>query len=1032
MRRSTLGVLLAAVLFAWPAAAQEQSASIQGVVRDAQGGVLPGATVEARHVQGAVASTVTEGNGTYRFPSLLPGKYVVTAQIESFTKAQVDNLELLLGQIKTVDFALQVGSLSEEVVVRAEAPLVDTRQSARATSIAREQIDLLPKGRDFTSLVTQAPGANGEGKSKGLMIDGATTSENRYIVDGAETSDLVNGGTGKTVLPDFVEEVQVKSSGYTAEYGGATGGVINVITKSGSNTPRGNALLYFEDTRLGGSAPQGYQVGTPTLRLNLNDASQAEFVTYPKDTYRRLEPGFSFGGPLLQNRAWFYAAYQPTYERIQRTVTWVGDHKTQENATRRMPSRYLSVNQTSQIGSSLRTRVAYNNSWAKTDSVGAVQGLPAADGSDVPGLNYDFGTTRPNYSLSGQADWVVRQNLFVSGRVGYFAADQQTFGIPADTPRFIWRTSTVGMPGVPVSLQRTSAAVNVPSNTAIDFDKQERLTAQADATVYGRAAGQHTLKAGFQVDRLGNSVNYYETGPRVELFHAVDGSQKYRNMTGAFGYYKFRVALPTGTSRGFSTTGDVATTNVGLFVQDAWTISDRVTVNLGLRTETERVDPFQPGLDLATGLPAEGGSGMEAITFGLAEKLAPRLGVAWDLKGDGRWKTYASWGVFYDIFKMNMSRSSLGGDKWQEYWYTLETADWSTLLDPVGQGSCPPACPASMGTRIRGPFDYRAPGAVDPDLKPMRAEELSVGVEHQLAADKAISARYVRKWLDRAVEDTGAFNESGEVYILANPGFGMTSHACGADLGCDPPVALPKAQRTYDAVEVAFTKNLSHSYYARVSYLWSRLYGNYAGLDQTDENGRTSPNTGRLYDYPLQSFDGQGYAVSGPLATDRPHQLKAQVFYQFPFGTTVGANVFVGSGIPKTREIEVINGSAYPMFYMGRGSDGRLPAYSQIDLNAQHEFALSSRFRLQVSVNVLNLFDQAVATNFFARENASGKHLDFNEADFYAHRVDVASLKATTPGWAADPRFMVEGATLNNPAGYQLPRQMRFGVKLLF
>jgi hypothetical protein len=381
---------------------------------------------------------------------------------------------------------------------------------------------------------------------------------------------------------------------------------------------------------------------------------------------------------------------------------------------------------------------------------------------------------------------------------------------------------------------------------------------------------------------------------------------------------------------------------------------------------------------------------------------------------------------------MHLSRGSFGGDKWMEYWYTLETPDWTTLLDPVGQGGCPPACPASMGTLIRGPFDYRAPGAVDPDIQPMRSQEMSAGLEHQLSAVAALSARYVHKQVDRAVEDTGSFTESGEVSVIANPGFGMTQVACGPDLGCAQPVALPTATRLYNAVELAFTKNLSRNYYLRVSYLWSRLYGNYAGLDQTDENGRTSPNTGRLYDYPLQSFDGRGHEVEGRLATDRPHQVKAQFIYQFPFGTTVGTNFYVASGIPKTREIAVINGSNYPMFYMGRGSDGRMPTYSQADLVAEHEFRLGANRRFQVSLNVLNVLNQRVATNYWPTENASGKSLDFNEAAFYAHQVDVASLKATTPGWAADPRFMQEGATVSTTAGYQMPREVRVGFRFLF
>ncbi len=1032
MFRRILVVALAAVVLAWPAAAQEQSASIQGVVKDAQGGVLPGVTVEARSVEGAITSTVTDGAGKYRFPSLLPGKYVVTALLASFKSERVENLELLLGQIKSVDFMMQLAGVSEEVVVRAETPLVDTRQSARATSIAREQIDLLPKGRDYISLVTQAPGANRETKSDGLMIDGATTSENRYIVDGAETTNLVLGGSNKMVLPDFVEEVQVKSSGYTAEYGGATGGVINVITKSGTNTMKGSALFYLESTGLLGSAPAAYQVGNPTLRLNLSDANLAEYITYPKDSYTRIEPGFSLGGPLLTNRAWFYAAYQPTFERVRRTVTYVADKSTQESATRNMPSQFLSVNMTSQLGSSLRTRLAYNNSWARTDMVGTQKGLPAADGSDVPGLNYNFGTTQPNFSLSGQADWVVRPDLFVSARAGYFSADQKTYGIPT-TPRFLWRRATINMPGVPASLQKTSNAVNVPSNSAIDFDKQQRLSFQVDSTWYARFGGDHAIKGGFQLDRLANDVNSYETGPYAQLYYAVDGSQRYSGQAGAFGWYRFRVALPTGTSRGFSTTGKVATNNIGLFIQDAWTISNRLTVNLGLRTETERVDPFQPGLDLLTGLPAAGTGGMNAIKFGLKDKLAPRVGAAWDVLGDGKWKTYASWGIFYDIFKFQLTRGSLGGDKWQEYFYTLETPDWTTLLDPVGQGGCPPACPASMGTRIAGPFDYRAPGAVDPAIKPMRSQEASVGVEHQLSSVTAVSARYVRKWLDRAVDDIGQWSPDGEAYVIGNPGFGMRTLACGFNENCPSPVVpLPKAQRTYDAIELAFTKNFSHGYYARLSYLWSRLYGNYSGLDQTDENGRTSPNTGRLYDYSLQSFDGHGYDVEGPLATDRPNQVKAQVIYQAPFGSTLGLNFYVATGIPKTRELAVITGSGYPMFYMGRGSDGRLPTYSQTDLVAQHEIKLGGNRRVQVSFNILNLFDQRVATNYYPTENAQGKYVNFDEPAFYRHQVDVGALRATTPGWRADPRFMLEGASINNTPGYQLPRQARLGLRFLF
>ena len=217
MRFRTLAFLFLAFALAMPAVAQEQRGAIEGIVKDASGAVLPGVSVEAKNVAvGSVATAVTDGAGVYRFPALAPGTYELTAALQGFNTQKVEGVQILLGQIKKVDFALGVGGVAETVQVSAEAPLVDVRQSARATSLRNEQIDLLPKGRDFTTLVTQAPGANNEGKLGGISIDGASASENRFIVDGVETTNLQTGTSGKALIADFLEEVQVKSSGYTA------------------------------------------------------------------------------------------------------------------------------------------------------------------------------------------------------------------------------------------------------------------------------------------------------------------------------------------------------------------------------------------------------------------------------------------------------------------------------------------------------------------------------------------------------------------------------------------------------------------------------------------------------------------------------------------------------------------------------------------------------------------------------------------------------------------------------------------------
>src|SRR5215210_710800 len=299
MRVRTLAALIVTLLMAWPVAAQEQRGTIEGTIKDTSGAVLPGVTVEARSDNGAVLSTTSNETGVYRFPSLAPGIYALKVTLQGFNGGRNDSVHIGLGQVKKVDFSLAPAGVTESVQVTAETPLVDVRGSARQTNIRAEQVELLPKGRDFSTLVTQAPGANQEAKLGGLSIDGASAGENRFIIDGIETNDMVHGTSGKNVIADFVEEIQVKSSGYTAEFGGATGGVINVITKSGTNDWRGNALFNWQGDKLQGERRK-------TLRKNLSNDDIAEYVMYPKDQFNRIEPGFALGGPIARNRAWFF------------------------------------------------------------------------------------------------------------------------------------------------------------------------------------------------------------------------------------------------------------------------------------------------------------------------------------------------------------------------------------------------------------------------------------------------------------------------------------------------------------------------------------------------------------------------------------------------------------------------------------------------------------------------------------------------------------------------------------------------------
>src|SRR5262245_61402760 len=189
-----------ALLATLPAAAQEHSGAIEGTIRDSGGAAVPGASVQARSSNGVALTTVTSSTGSYRFPSLVPGRYEITATMAGFSPAKVEELNLALGQVLTANLTLAVGGVAETIQVTAEAPLIDTKQSSRMANIRDELINRMPKGRDFTTLATQAPGANTESKLGGLSIDGSSPAENLYVVDGIETGNLQTGVSGKNVI----------------------------------------------------------------------------------------------------------------------------------------------------------------------------------------------------------------------------------------------------------------------------------------------------------------------------------------------------------------------------------------------------------------------------------------------------------------------------------------------------------------------------------------------------------------------------------------------------------------------------------------------------------------------------------------------------------------------------------------------------------------------------------------------------------------------------------------------------------------
>ena len=1015
MRVWKLATCLVAMLLSAPALAQEQRGSIQGTITDSSGAGVPGVTVEARSpALIGTAISITDGTGSFRFPALPPGTYEISAMLTGFKPAKSENLELLLGQVKQVDLSLQLASLAETVQVTAASPVIDVKQNAAGANLQKEFLDRIPRGRDFTSIVNLAPGASNESKAGGISIDGASGAENRYVIDGIATTDIQYGFAGKKLVTDFLDEVQVKSSGYNAEFGGSTGGTINIITRSGSNRWSGDVGTYFSGSKVSGD---GYfdGVGRPaitqmiashTLRISPNNNTVAEYLDYTKDDFRRWEPILTTGGPIVKDRVWFFAGYVPELLSIDRTVKFDVDGTT--GTFNRDEKRHdFTGNVSAEFTPQLRGKFAVNIDYYRRNGH-----LPAIDGTGDPSVNYAaLGTRQPNNTFSGNLDYVARNNLYFGVRGGYFKYDQHDIGIP----REIWYTfqqGNIGFPGVPANLQRQRLFSNLLDNRGTDNDLYTRAGFTFDTTYYAKLAGEHTFKGGVQFDRYGNDVLFGNLAPYVDLYWGVPYSTlDNRSVTGPFGYYVWSQ---------FQTIGAVHSNVVGLFVQDSWTLNRRFTINAGVRTEREDVPSYNEAFP--------------GIKFGFGDKLAPRLGFAYDLMGDAKWKLYGSFGLFYDIMKLEAARGSFGADRWIEHAYTLDSPNW-TAINPT-TSSLPGRFIEDNDLRhVSNDPNHPEDGVVDPRMKPMKSREFTLGLDRELSGNTSVGVRYVRKQVLRAIEDQGVLTPGvGEVYAISNIGYGPVpvtqtgvdvAKALGRPL---PDPRMPRAVRDYDGVEFRLRRRFANNFALSTSYVWSRLYGNYPGLASSDEihrnlgGARVSPNVNRLFDLVIMGYDEHGNVVLGPLPTDHPNQFKAQITYTALFGTTFAANQFLSQGSPVSSRVDV-NARDTGIFVDGRGNLGRMGIYSQTDLFVQHELRLAGGNRVALGITVTNLWNQLTALDKFQFEIQRGQSVVIPEDDFF--KGFNADQLIATQKRLRDPRF-------GQDFSFQVPRAIRFDLKYIF
>jgi hypothetical protein len=1056
-RSASLRGILALVLLLCAgtgAYAQEQSGSIQGLVKDSSGAVLPGVTIEARSLSlVGVATAVSDGEGGYRFPALPPGVYELTATLQGFTDKKLADIQLALGQLLKIELAMSVGGVAETVQITAESPLIDVKQNAAAATISKDAIDRIPKGRDWTSVIATAPGANNESRAGGLQIDGSSGSENRFIVDGMDRTNLRTGvsdaqNSNSTVLVDFLEQVQVKSSGYAAEYGGSTGGVISAITKSGSNQFHGDLGTYYRNEGMQSAPRKAWRINPFTDCSTCTGTP--EFLATPDTKLDNWNPIGDVGGPVLHDRAWFY--FGTSYNRTdnERTTTFRNSPPPYETRTLTMwsDSTYYNWNGTTQLTKNLRLRVSgANTRSANRGSLPTAtqlqpDGSVFADGTSTNGFNTATWDADPekfkdrwertgndglNDLYSGNVDWVLTPKLFVNLQTGYYVYDSTTPPSFAGTQLIHTFSQTnqcqasCPFPEIPASLQQISNYSDNKSTSRTLQDRYDRAYFNANTTWFKSWAGEHQFKVGARFERLGNSVDSGAQLPTISLnwnraYTTADG----RTVRGQYGYYTIARSYTQGT---------VSSNNWSFWLQDGWTIKSNLTINAGVRTENEHVPSYQadfPGID-----------------YGFGDKIAPRLGFAYDIKGNSQWKAYGSFGRYFDITKLELPRGSFGADHWITYYYTLDTYNWPSMTCTEGPTGCPGTYITQVDNRHAAnqadpkltSYFGREQNTVDPNLKPVQTGELTFGLDHELSRRMSVGVRWTHKWLDRTIEDTGVnIPDVGEVFFIANPGFGVAKQILP-----QPAPPMPKAQRDYDGVEFRLTKRYADRWQLTTSYLWSRLYGNYGGLASSDENGRNAPNVDRYFDGEYLLFDSHGQPVLGLLPTDRPHYWKAQLTYDTPWGTSVGVFSSVSSGTPVSTTINLLGYS--PTFINGRGDLGRTPAYSQTDLYVQHDVRLFGQKRVNVNLNIDNVFNQDVVNGYTStpwRDNFSGvPGLSGTAAPGVLSARDAYLLTGYDPvGLANSLRaagtVIRDNPLYGKPSGFQGRRQLRVGIKYTF
>ncbi|HTU42954.1 MAG TPA: TonB-dependent receptor, partial [Candidatus Aquilonibacter sp.] len=451
--------------------AQETTGGLQGTVKDASGAVVSKAKVDVTSpALAGKKSLQTDSSGYYHFANLPPGVYTVTVTASGFSELKREGIGIEVGHLPTLDLVLQIGAASQVVEVSGEAPVIDVTTNTNQTNLTNQVLNDTPHGYSFQSVIQYAPmardeplaggsagmtgnsggslpGSAGNGNSVGFSIGGAADSESSYLVEGQDTENISGGASNANVPFQFIQEVQVKTSGIEAEHGGALGGVVDVIMKKGSNAFHGSFFGTYESAgmdgsdALGGSQNQILRYDPTPVSIPAGFDDDAQIYTPKRDAFKVVVPGFTVGGPILKDRLWFFLGFAPQYQALGRTVNFgpslcasLGGCPNSALGNQIFNQDLQQYFGTARLDFVLTQKIRLFGSWLDQYSRESGGSLPNPDPINSQAAAYlnesiftplsqfahGLGFSAPNSTYNTGADITVTPRLILTTRFGYF------------------------------------------------------------------------------------------------------------------------------------------------------------------------------------------------------------------------------------------------------------------------------------------------------------------------------------------------------------------------------------------------------------------------------------------------------------------------------------------------------------------------------------------------------------------------------------------------------------------------------------